>query len=250
MTDSLTVVELLRALGTAIACGAVIGAEREWTRHDAGIRTNTLVALGACLFGLASLHVYPGPDGDSGRVAAQVVSGIGFIGAGVIIQRRARVMGLTTAATLWVAAAVGLAAGGGHLELAWAGAIAALLVQVLLRGMELRLDAARSQARGPLRQFELVVRSPKGLDRLLSRILAGFTGSGVLHLREAAVEPAEGHQQLVRMVFTTREPDEMQELKAHLAVAGYTIESLAETGIADEKGQKRGRRRRSAIPDF
>jgi putative Mg2+ transporter-C (MgtC) family protein len=87
--------------------GALIGWQRESRGSRAGIRTFAAVSLGACTFGLVSAHV--SDRADPTRIAAQVVSGIGFLGAGVILRDQGRVVGLTTAATLWSAAAVGLA---------------------------------------------------------------------------------------------------------------------------------------------
>ncbi|MBB6051583.1 MgtC/SapB family protein [Armatimonas rosea] len=88
--------------------GGFIGAQREATNHSAGLRTHVLVCLGACL--LTRIHF---PSGDPGRIAAQVVTGIGFLGAGVILRRGLSVRGLTTAATVWIVAAIGIACGAG-----------------------------------------------------------------------------------------------------------------------------------------
>jgi putative Mg2+ transporter-C (MgtC) family protein len=110
-------------LFVAASLGAAIGLERQWRQHLAGLRTNTLVALGAAIFVTYGRAV---SDADSAaRIAAQVVSGIGFLGAGVIFKEGLNVRGLNTAATLWCAAAVGLLAGEG---LALYGLIAAVLV--------------------------------------------------------------------------------------------------------------------------
>ena len=92
--------------------GAAIGLEREIRAKEAGVRTHFIVALGSALFMIISQHAFSGQF-DHARVAAQVVSGIGFIGAGVIIFQKNAVRGVTTAAGLWVAAAIGLACGGG-----------------------------------------------------------------------------------------------------------------------------------------
>ena len=110
-------------LFVAACLGAAIGLERQWRQHLAGLRTNTLVALGAAIF-----ITYPRAAGDhdgATRIAAQVVSGIGFLGAGVIFKEGLNVRGLNTAATLWCSAAVGLLAGEG---LALYGLIGAFLV--------------------------------------------------------------------------------------------------------------------------
>src|SRR5580692_3174206 len=110
-------------LFVAACLGAAIGLERQWRQRLAGLRTNTLVAIGAAIFVTYS-HVVPDSAGDT-RIAAQVVSGIGFLGAGVIFKEGLNVRGLNTAATLWCSAAVGLLAGEG---LALYGLIGAVLV--------------------------------------------------------------------------------------------------------------------------
>lgn len=98
----------------AALMGAVLGLEREWRGKEAGLRTNTLIAIGAALFTAMSMA----SAGDPGRIAAQVVTGVGFLGAGAIMRTGANVHGLTTAALIWVNAAIGVAAGAGHLRLA------------------------------------------------------------------------------------------------------------------------------------
>jgi putative Mg2+ transporter-C (MgtC) family protein len=100
------------SLGVATLLGAVIGFERQWRQRMAGLRTNTLVAIGAASFVIFS-GLFPGEDSPT-RMAAQVVSGIGFLGAGIIFREGLQVTGLNTAATLWCSAAVGLLAGSGH----------------------------------------------------------------------------------------------------------------------------------------
>jgi len=100
------------SLGMATLAGACIGFERQWRQRMAGLRTNTLVAIGAASFVIFE-GLFP-DDGSPTRVAAQVVSGIGFLGAGIIFREGLQVSGLNTAATLWCSAAVGLLAGSGH----------------------------------------------------------------------------------------------------------------------------------------
>lgn len=111
----------------ATLLGAVVGLERQWHGSEAGIRTFGAVALGACVFSLVSSHVPGAPDPT--RIAAQVVSGIGFLGAGVILGSRTGVRGLTTAATLWSTAAIGMAVAWGMYVLA---TLTALLIFCLL----------------------------------------------------------------------------------------------------------------------
>ncbi len=127
MTIEETIVRLLAAL----ALGALIGLERQWRQRMAGLRTNTLVSLGAGGFTVFSLLVPE--DVSPTRVAAQVVSGIGFLGAGVILRTGANIQGLNTAATLWCAAGVGVLSGAGYLSEALVLAVLILLTNVLLR---------------------------------------------------------------------------------------------------------------------
>ena len=114
----------------AVICGGVIGIEREYKRRPAGFRTHILICLGAAMTTLTSQYLYLvlGQYTDMARLGAQVVAGIGFIGAGtIIVTRRQRVKGLTTAAGLWAAAIIGLALGGGFYE---GGLFATVLIMV------------------------------------------------------------------------------------------------------------------------
>lgn len=96
----------------ALLLGGIVGLEREWHGRSAGLRTNMIVAMGACLFTILSLTGFPNTGtADPARVAAQIVSGIGFLGAGLILQHKNHVRGLTTAATVWLVAAIGMAVG-------------------------------------------------------------------------------------------------------------------------------------------
>lgn len=110
--------EMLARLTLSCVLGGIIGYERQSRRKSAGLRTNMLVCLGSCLVMLISTAIYEGVEGktnaDPARLAAQVVSGIGFLGAGAIMKEGLTVTGLTTAACLWVVAGVGLAVGGGY----------------------------------------------------------------------------------------------------------------------------------------
>lgn len=121
------VIDITLRLLIAMLLGGVIGIEREYRSKDAGFRTHFLVALGSALFCIVSQYGFGFDLKDSSRVAAQVVSGIGFLGAGTIIFQRNVVRGLTTAAGLWVTAAIGLACGSGMFA---AAAIATVLIIV------------------------------------------------------------------------------------------------------------------------
>src|SRR5947208_539330 len=120
--------EPLARLAIAAALGALLGLEREYHRKPAGLRTNILIGMGSALFTIVSLQFAPNAD----RIAAQIVTGIGFLGAGSILRDRRHVHGLTTAATIWVNAAIGMAIGAGQLRLASGCAVLALVVLAIL----------------------------------------------------------------------------------------------------------------------
>ena len=120
----------------AAILGGVIGIEREWRGRPAGFRTNILIALGACLFTVISIEGFPlrgSSAQDTARVAAQIVSGVGFLGAGALLQTRNKVKGMTTAATIWLVAAIGMAAGTGSYFLAVFTTLLTAAVLQLLR---------------------------------------------------------------------------------------------------------------------
>lgn len=121
----------------AMICGGAIGFERELNRKPAGLRTNLLICFGAALYMIVSRHISGGAAfTDPARLAAQVVAGIGFLGAGVILQSRGSISGLTTAATIFVVGAVGIAIGEGQFSLAIFSTILIILVLVVLRRVE------------------------------------------------------------------------------------------------------------------
>ena len=132
-----TEINLAVRLAMGLVLGAVIGFERELQRQPAGFRTHSLVALGAALFTVVSGYGFGGGDNvDPTRIAAQIVSGIGFIGAGTILQYRGHIRGLTTAASLWAVAGVGMAAGAGLYGVAVSGTALMLVVLWLFDRME------------------------------------------------------------------------------------------------------------------
>jgi putative Mg2+ transporter-C (MgtC) family protein len=118
--------EMIAKLALAGALGALIGIEREYRGYPAGIRTIAVVALGAALFTAMSPTFAPG--GDTARVAAQIVTGIGFLGAGVIVREGLNIRGITTAATIWTAASIGIAVAQGYHLVATFVAIAVVVL--------------------------------------------------------------------------------------------------------------------------
>lgn len=135
-----TVLLIIVSLLVTILCAGVIGFEREYHGHAAGLRTHLLVAIGSALIMIVSIYGFPeiaqSDTRDPARLAAQVVSGIGFLGAGTIIQTGTDVKGLTTATTLWLAMAIGLSAGSGNFIVTIIAATLAFVSLVSLRKIE------------------------------------------------------------------------------------------------------------------
>jgi putative Mg2+ transporter-C (MgtC) family protein len=128
----------------ALLLGAFIGAERQWRQRTAGLRTNCLVAMGSAMFVMMGGLI--GGDGSQGRVAAYVVSGIGFLGGGVILKDGFSIRGLNTAATLWCTAAIGTLAGLGYATFSLLGTVAILAANLLLRPLAQRINRTPVQA--------------------------------------------------------------------------------------------------------
>ena len=124
----------------ALVLGAAIGLERQWRQRMAGLRTNALVALGAALFELLAVLMSGQHGVDPTRIAAYVVSGIGFLGAGVILRDGVNIRGINTAATIWCSSAIGVLAGAGYIIEAIIGAALVVLAHLLLRPVARRVD--------------------------------------------------------------------------------------------------------------
>jgi putative Mg2+ transporter-C (MgtC) family protein len=138
MRDSLS-------LCVALVLGAIIGMERELSDKAAGLRTNILICVGSCLFMIVSKNFTGIVDADPTRIAAQIVTGIGFIGAGAIMHQGEQVSGLTTAATIWVVSAIGMAVGVGDYSIGAATTVMTLLVQVLFPRLDAYVDELRQR---------------------------------------------------------------------------------------------------------
>lgn len=130
-------VEIGLLLLLAAFLSAIIGVNRERIEHPAGLRTHMLVGIGACLFTLISIHAFD--EGDPGRIASQIVVGIGFLGAGAILKENNQITGLTTAASLWATAAIGMAVGTGMWFLAALVTLLLWVVLVFIRWLEMHV---------------------------------------------------------------------------------------------------------------
>jgi putative Mg2+ transporter-C (MgtC) family protein len=153
--------DLLVALLLASVLGGAIGMERELSGKPAGFRTNLLICVGAALLTELSVTIGAVANADPGRIAAQIVSGIGFLGAGTIIQSKGTVIGLTTAATLWVVSAIGIAVGAGQFVEAIGTTVLVLVALLLLGKVEARIIQAK-------RQQSLVVQTVPDIEAVLA----------------------------------------------------------------------------------
>lgn len=129
----ITITDVIIRLLVAFALGAIIGFERQYHDKPAGFTTNTLICLGSAVFSMVSLISAQHYGGDPARIAAQIVTGVGFLGAGSIIREGNKISGLTTAAGIWVVAAIGMAAGYGEFHLACFGVACVIILQIFLR---------------------------------------------------------------------------------------------------------------------
>ncbi len=175
----------LKIVLACVLAGAV-GAEREWTGKWAGLRTHMLMAVGATL--LAHLSSLPAPGSsaswDGGRIAAQIVTGVGFIGGGTILQSRGAIHGLTTAAGIWVAAAIGIAIGFSQFVAATVTTVALLLILTALRPLERHLQ------RGHLRVVALHLGKGQKASQVMQIIEETAVETEGIEISRSGPEPA------------------------------------------------------------
>ena len=210
--------EVLLRLFVAAALGGAIGLERELRERQAGLRTHLVVCVGAALFTLVSAYGFEGVlaqgrvVADPTRIAAQIVSGIGFLGAGAIIRQGLSVRGLTTAATLWLVAAIGMAAGAGY----WSGAVLATAGALLTLG-PLRVFAFRA-----LRRFR------PAIDRLLVELPAGGSPAPIIE----AIERTGG-----RVVsLDVAQEGERRSVAVDVELPPGTVAVAVVSGVAEVEG--------------
>lgn len=188
--------------------GGFVGAQREATNHSAGLRTHVLVCLGACLLTRLKLG-----SGDPGRIAAQIVTGIGFLGSGVILRRGLSVRGLTTAATVWIVAAIGIACGVGGLYAAMAGFTTFLVLFTLSVGRWSERLIHKSE-----RQVVLQLTVPRQ-QGAVSACLRGITEAGASVISFESEDLPDGRRTLIvtiRMGPSVHPSDIAEELVKQL----------------------------------
>ena len=202
----------------AVVCGGIIGIEREYKRRPAGFRTHILICLGAAMTTLTSQYLYLvlGQYTDMARLGAQVVAGIGFIGAGtIIVTRRQRVKGLTTAAGLWAAAIIGLALGGGFYE---GGLFATLLILIA------ELFFSRVEYRMLKNAPEVNLYVEYGDNRTMDVLLQEFREHGLKILNMGIIHSKSNEEHNACAIFTLR-------LHKGLDVEHLKQEILATAGV-------------------
>lgn len=211
-------------LTVALGCGAVIGSERQIRQRMAGLRTNALVALGACGFVIFS-QLFPNEVSQT-RVAAQVVSGIGFLGAGIIFRDGFNVHGLNTAATLWCSAGVGLLAGAGAWPYALLLTAFVVFINLGLRPL-VKLLKKYTAAGIPLTRHWRIVLTAETANEVMLRaqVLKILTESG-LHLAELTVQTIDGRLELSALAGGIGRSEDMMDLAASRLAADPTIQSL------------------------
>ncbi len=198
--------EICLRLAIAMVVGLVIGIEREYTHRPAGMRTHTLVALGACAVSITGelLFFHYGSAADPARLSAQVITGVGFLGAGTILQEGSTVKGLTTAASVWAVACLGLAAGFGYYVLAVAGMVFILITLTIFEWLQDHLMKTGSHRE----DFVLETRDLSYSMALVYSAAAQNRGE----VSNFAVEATEnGHRLLFRAVFSGRRRKQHQQ---------------------------------------
>ena len=208
----LTVVEFLTRFSLAAVLGIAIGFERQWRQKRAGLHTEALIAIGAALFAMLDLIL----PGDNTRIVAGIVTGVGFIGGGVIFRTESNVTGINTAATIWGTAAIGAFAG---LGLWWEASIAAggvVVMNIILERLEAVVDKRKGQ-RGEV-IYKLSVRyKPEGQQAVGQEIFAAISGSP-LSLQSLTRHNAEDDCVELRAEIYSPKPDDerIEALSTHL----------------------------------
>ena len=203
--ETLSIAEFALRLGVGVGCGALIGIERQWQARRAGLRTNALVATGATLF---VLYAVATNDNSPTRVASYVVSGVGFLGGGVILREGFNVRGLNTAATLWCSAAVGVLAASGHLVFTLIGT--GTVVAIHLFGRPL----------GRLIDHDNTIEEDESLQPYLVQVIC--RPKSEKYVRAQIVQHASSNDITLRGIHTGKPGDDETTLTAHLLMNGHT----------------------------
>ncbi len=214
----MTISEFILRLGCALLCGGLVGAERQWRQRTAGLRTYTLVAVGSCLFIAVGCEIH---DPATTRMASYIVSGVGFLGAGVMMRSGVNVRGINTAATIWCSSALGTLAGFGLFQFAFAGAACVLGVNTLLRPLVALInrqpvDPSEQEVRYSL-QITCQGREEGRLRTLLVQLVN--LSPLALHELETVVGPNGNHAVLKAMLSSAdRQDHQIEQLVGRLSL--------------------------------
>jgi putative Mg2+ transporter-C (MgtC) family protein len=207
--QTLTVADFALRLAVGVGCGALIGLERQWRARRAGLRTNALVAAGATLFVLYSVAT---TDSSPTRVASYVVSGIGFLGGGVILREGVNVRGLNTAATLWCSAAIGVLAASGHLIFTLIGTGTVIAIHLFGRPLGRLIDRDDTDDEDEsARPFLVQIICRPKTEK---------------YARAQIVQHASSNDMTLRGIHTGPASDDETTLTAHLLIDGHTPAKL------------------------
>lgn len=207
--QTLTVADFALRLAAGVGCGALIGLERQWRARRAGLRTNALVAAGATLF---VLYAVATEDSSPTRVASYVVSGIGFLGGGVILREGVNVRGLNTAATLWCSAAIGVLAASGHLIFTLIGTGTVIAIHLFGRPLGRLIDRDNTDE------------EDEDLQPFLVQVIC--RPKTEKYARAQIVQHASSNDMTLRGVHTGPAADDEITLTAHLLMDGHTPAKL------------------------
>ncbi|HWY61797.1 MAG TPA: MgtC/SapB family protein [Rhizomicrobium sp.] len=218
-----TLVTIVGRMGTALLLGAAIGFERQWHQKMAGLRTNALVALGACgfvVFGVLLGH------GDPTRIAGQVVTGIGFLGAGIILREGVSVHGLNTAATLWCSAMVGTFAGGGMYAASMLAAGFIIVTNLFLRPLVRRLNLRILTATNVETQYRVEITSLAAEEAHVRSVLLHALSQAGLGLRRLDSEDIPDTSKVAvtaQAVSATRNDAALEQIVGRLSIEPYVF---------------------------
>jgi putative Mg2+ transporter-C (MgtC) family protein len=218
------ILEFVTRLGLAILLGSMIGFERQWQQKSAGLRTNTLVALGSAAYILLSVSI-KGITADPTRIASQIVTGIGFLGAGVIMKHGLTVQGLNTAATIWCSAAVGSLAGFGLYIQAIITAFTVIISHLVLRPIGRKISRLPMVKPGDSQhQYLLIVKSKEEVENhIRALLLMHFSHDNSLLMRSLR-SIDEGDSSTIAVIMADILTIGRQDLKIENIVSSLTIE--------------------------
>jgi putative Mg2+ transporter-C (MgtC) family protein len=211
---------VLTRMGVAFLLGAAIGFERQWNQKTAGLRTNALVAVGACGFVLFGVLLDQSPT----LIAGQIVTGIGFLGAGVILREGTSVTGLNTAATLWCSAMVGAFAGGGMLAASLIAACFVMVTNFLLRPLVQRLNMRFLTATNVETQYRVEVTSVGAQEahvRLVLMQALSQAGLGLRRLESEDIPDTSKVSVVAQAVSAKRNDAAMEQIVGRLSLETY-----------------------------